>query len=209
VVGFFATFGFPLAGVGRSGQGPRRPEPDPLDDFDWGPRRLAPPAYTHDQISGADGSVGRLHPETSDVQRVSARQNAAAGSPKGASDPSERPAAAHVHGAPINISVALPATGVGGGLGEPPSRPPAAEELPAPQPRPQLPAPGAGAALKARAMPAPAAAQRPVERAHVQELIDHLLCFRAACVLDAAGGVVPVREMYERYVSWAGERAIS
>jgi hypothetical protein len=205
VIGFFATFGWPLAGVGRGGHELRQPEPDPLADFDWGPRRLPPPSgYHQNQGFGEAGTAGA----SPSAQRVSSRQTADAGSPGHASFPSGGPAAAHVHGAPINISVALPAAGVGGGLEPGASPSPAAERI-ATEPKAMLPAPGAGAALRARVLETPPAAQRPVDRRHVQELIDHLLCFRAACVLDAAGGVVPAREMYERYVSWAGERAIS
>ncbi|MFA7504250.1 MAG: hypothetical protein WCZ28_06090 [Burkholderiaceae bacterium] len=224
VVGLFANFGFLLAGVGRSGHGSRRPEPDPLEAFDWGPRRLTGPAdHQFQHYPGERSGTAREASSTQWGRDAVEPVVGAAASDVGAQPaapyqrgPSENgsassggPSAHHMHGAPINISVALPAAGVGGGLGERLSHPPAAEQLPGPAPRPLLPAPGAGVALKAHATASPPAPQRPVQRNHVQEIVDHLLTFRAACVLDAAGGIVPAQEMYERYVAWAGERAIS
>lgn len=56
---------------------------------------------------------------------------------------------------------------------------------------------------------APAAPDAPVDRSGINGLIDHLLCFRAACVLNHPGGVVSTDEMWDRYRAWAGERTMA
>lgn len=110
--------------------------------------------------------------------------------------------------APIHINIGMPqqagqdagAAGVGrdhqGGTEGAPS--------PAPRPAPR------------RDLPALPADSPPVDRScvtrelapHEREAADVILAFRAACVIDAPGGIVALRNLYARYQHWAGERAL-
>lgn len=49
----------------------------------------------------------------------------------------------------------------------------------------------------------------PVDRRPVQEAIDGLLAFRAACVAEAPGGLVAAADLYRRYTAWRGDRALA
>lgn len=42
-----------------------------------------------------------------------------------------------------------------------------------------------------------------------REPADVLLAFRAACLVDAPGAMLPLSQLYERYRAWVGDRAIS
>jgi hypothetical protein len=101
-------------------------------------------------------------------------------------------------GVPINITF----SGSGFGDGAPASpatypQPARAERATVPQGRDHL------------EPQSPAAPDRPVNRAATNELIDHLLTFSAACLLEHSGGVVSGEDMYARYQSWAGTQARS
>lgn len=66
-------------------------------------------------------------------------------------------------------------------------------------------------------LPALPADAPPIDRSRVQReltdaerpVADVMLAFRAACVVDAPGGLVAVENLYRRYQHWAGERAAS
>lgn len=57
--------------------------------------------------------------------------------------------------------------------------------------------------------PTPEAPSRPVDRQRMQEITDHLLVFRAACLDERPGQVVSADQMWTRYAAWAGQRAIN
>ena len=94
----------------------------------------------------------------------------------------------------------VPQTGDGGSFQIWPPNPEAAQ--PAKRPRQDLPA-----------LPADSP---PVDRSKIlrdlspeeREAADVILAFRAACVVDAPGGVVDSSRLYARYSYWAGPRAL-
>lgn len=99
-------------------------------------------------------------------------------------------------GQPIHISLALAER-------TPSSATPPPVHVPSPTEARLLPAP------EAAAPEAPIAPETPVDRSRTRELCDHLLVFRAACVIDEPAAVVSAETMYRRYRAWAGRRAVA
>lgn len=102
-----------------------------------------------------------------------------------------------LHGAPMNFYI---------GAGDTPSanRPPALERRASVDEQADKQVAALHAAHAPSAQPGTAP---PVKRAHAQELIDGLLAFRAACIVDMPGGLIPAADVYRRYAHWRGDRA--
>jgi hypothetical protein len=112
---------------------------------------------------------------------------------------------------PININFGLPGAAslvAPGGETRPASGPQDAPSASAPAVA-ATPAP-AGPQPEQLALPARGVPDRPVDRSayerdkFVQEQVDALMTFRAACVLDAPGGAVEDQVLYDRYWHWCG-----
>jgi hypothetical protein len=203
VIGFFANFGFALAGVGQGRIGDR--SESPLDEDLLGEAFL-PPQYRTRALMAPN----RIPQERSGTARE-ASSTQWEGGPQGAVlgvQPAapHHPHALHQHGAPINIHLGLPA-GPSAGM-----TPPAGDPPPSPRPSPvefSTSAPGGrlpggespGASTKSEAPGAP------VDRSQARNTLDQLLRFKAACLEEAAGGMVSAEDMVARYRAWAGARA--
>lgn len=183
IIGLFANLGFALAGVGRdpSGSAPGGAGAAEQDeDWVWRQPRLAAPSPS--------AAPGPHHPP------------AGYGTP-----PASHPGPVTASGSPINIHF---------GSGAPATSPNAAQPGPMSpgMPNPVEPHPLSPDGLRRQAvpaLPAPVAPDRPVDRAPVNTVIDNLLSFRAACVRNEPGAIVPVAAMYARYVDWAGSRRLA
>lgn len=234
-IGFFANFGFALAGVGDP-----PPRQDDYDNWDWGPVRLPPPRP--DDPSGSRGA-GREEPEA-DVYIVESAAKARrqheypaerSGTAREASSTHEgdgttvgaipgahargQPEARHaysggpatsapvMHGAPIHITLNAPSPGSPGG--DRGTLGPASG-ADAPASTPPVPAPPkrpAARALHVVDVPATDAPDAPCNRDPIRTLTDRLLVFQASCLVSRPGGAVGGDELYQRYVEWEGERA--
>ncbi len=211
IVGFFANFGFPLAGVRfghdempaphrLAGALPRHP--DIFDDFgEYGtplPSRLRGGAYAWQQPQAE--YPHELHETARSPVSHSAPQP-----PVPLPDRVSAPAATHN---PITINVGG-ATSHGGTGAAAPGGAASDRRL----------LRGRGAAPDARgrrmheirdvqALPTPVAPRRPVDRTRLEEILDRLITFKAACLTETPGAVTPLDEIYARYHAWSGGRAI-
>lgn len=60
----------------------------------------------------------------------------------------------------------------------------------------------------AKPLPSPAPARRPVDRSAVEALMDQLLVFREACLVDRPGAMLSLEQVYARYASWSHGRGM-
>lgn len=203
VIGFFANFGFALAGLGSASPS-AKPSPAAAHSMDASPfgGYLPPRAVTAALPSPRDVRLPNAHRgEAQPWEREY-------GNSRGDRSPMVVTTPGSSSSQPIHINVgmphgqsALPAPGGFGGFNgaSTPLEPNVTALIPR-EPR---------AAREVATATAPPAADRPVDRSRIQALIDHLLVFEAACVTRADGGLVPAGEMIARYLLWAGERAIA
>lgn len=186
---FMATLGPPLFGIGGM-----RQAPVPYVPFDPAalppvPGALPAPPFLqqlprpHYQPPGGGAPQGGTY------------------DPHGGGTPGTHSASAH--GAPITINLTPGAAGVPASATVDASR--SVSHAAATQAAARLPKPRAPR-LDVGAQPAQ---DPPVDRKMVQEAIDGLLAFRAACVAEAAGGLVSAADLYRRYVAWRGHRALA
>lgn len=205
---FFGTFGLALVrgassgadpqphggrgGSGRTPGGPPSPGSSRTDAGSWSPDGAGSLRQAVEAVLG-----GLPAPALPVAQPLLALPAPSAADPRSMA----------MHGAPINIHFTAPATG---SPPVPPSAPgvvmpgPAVSDGPAPATRPR------------RDLPALPGDAPPVDRSRVvreltpeeQPSADVILAFRAACVVDAPGGVVSGAHLYGRYAYWAGPRAL-
>lgn len=197
---FFGTFGLALirhgaGGEPHSGSGPAS--------------RLVPAGDPSPSPDGGDRLREALDAMASGLRLglPAPAQMAALGPP---ADYDRTPAHAYSYGAPINIHVSP------GGQSRPdalsamaPSGEPAGAAASIEPPRPSRAPREDLAALSADAPP--------VDRSRVlrqlspeeREAADVILAFRAACVVDAPGGLVDAQHLLRRYAAWAGARALT
>ena len=178
---FAATLGPPLFGIGGM-----RQAPVPYDPFD--PAALPP-------VPGALPAPPFL-PRLPGPQFAMPGGGAFHGGPSSGLPPGNGQHGLHsasAHGAPITINL-TPSTSA-----------PVSEALVAPPPATREPKPRS----PRHDIGSQPADDPPVDRRPVQEAIDGLLAFRAACVAEAPGGLVAAADLYRRYTAWRGERALA
>lgn len=118
------------------------------------------------------------------------------------------PSGAHMHGAPIQITI--------NGSGADRQEAPAVVRVTPPEPAPGATSAAGGAKRERQDIPSLPADAPPVDRSAVsrelspaeREAADVILAFTAACLVVSPGGIVDAAHIHRRYARWAGARAL-
>lgn len=191
VLEMIATLGRWMFGIGRHPVAREVPVYDDRFDPATLPRvpSALPPPPTLPRLSGSVSS--------SSAGGAPQPDHAAAGRPSGGSG-----GGAHASGAPITINLT---SSPAGGFALPSADGAASARSASSHPQTRLPKPRS----PRHDVGAQPAVDPPVDRQPVQEAVDGLLAFRAACVVDASGGLVAGDDLYRRYVAWRGARSLA
>lgn len=182
LIGFFATFGPALALDDAPPPGAR-----PADDIDFGDSLADVFGLSHQRRLPPPPAYRRLAAEAATIVPSSGDGG--------------RGGSATANSAPINIYVGADRAAADAAS---PASVEAAAGVSAP-------------VMERREIGAIASDAPPIDRSRVRrhmaegerEAADVLLAFVTACLVDAPGAATPLIKLYERYVAWAGERALA
>lgn len=227
LVGFFATFGPALAGVGQDAPPVKSKADAFLDQLDFGPRRVgsdlpAAPYMPDQQVAAlrekleAARGIDRGTPQ-SEGQPMP-REPLSGGHPPPFPRSLDRASDAHPYGASAReghgydgrathatvqgAPIAIHNHFAGGAPG------PAPHDYHGNAPSQPVALRAAPPQLERSPAP-PLLTGPPVDRSGLLAQIDQVLLFKQACLLDTPGGVVSGEAMYAAYAEWAGVRALS